>query len=339
MKWDIDTNNNFDDYFVMRQRVTYTHTNTIILETEAWVYVQFNNPCFDQNIINSQTISDIDYWIKDGTFNRVVPYFSDVPTQWYSSNVAGNTDLFTNPADICGTKSYAIYESDQTTPNTKTAYMNLVNTGAQLEIHVYTTLPEYYTNADVTYYLKVSLDDYVVDYEKYGHVVYYNQFKVNMKNCQVTGFNKDNDQTYNYILYTPVIKKPYTAFTDIAQAGTIRTGSNCGYTVNYKVEWETYWGTRITIPTFIEWYEGSTTFWIQSDDTIDLTDERQTYTIVLTGSIDITDMNPIFEDEYKFTLTVVNDCTTDVMTKMDSNSFYPGHSSYSYPTFTGTLTG
>ena len=50
-------------------------------------------------------------------------------------------------------------------------------------------------------------------------------------------------------------------------------------------------------------------------------------------------MNPIFEDEYKFTLTVVNDCTTDVMTKMDSNSFYPGHSSYSYPTFTGTLTG
>ena len=62
---------------------------------------------------------------------------------------------------------------------------------------------------------------------------------------------------------------------------------------------------------------------------------------MLTGSVDITDMNPIYEEEYKFTLTVVNDCTTDTMTKKDSNSYYPGHSSYvaSYPAFSGTLTG
>ena len=140
--------------------------------------------------------------------------------------------------------------------------MNLRVDGSLVKVEVQTNDPVHYTNSQVQYYVKIELDDYVLDYEKYGHVVMYNSVLVNMKNCQVLSFNKDADQSYNYILYTPVHKYPYTAFTDNAQAGYIQSGSNCGYTLNYKVEWETYYGTRITIPTFIEWYELTTQFWI-----------------------------------------------------------------------------
>ena len=75
MQWDIDTRNNFDDYFVFRQRVVY-NSNTVVLETEGWVYVQFNNPCIESDVLVSQTWPDLNYWIKDSlTFTSRPVYY------------------------------------------------------------------------------------------------------------------------------------------------------------------------------------------------------------------------------------------------------------------------
>jgi len=55
-----------------------------------------------------------------------------------------------------------------------------------MNIQVYTTLPEYYTNSNVVYYIKVTLDDYENDYyDGDEEAIYYEQFLLNMRNCQV----------------------------------------------------------------------------------------------------------------------------------------------------------
>ena len=85
---------------------------------------------------------------------------------------------------MCGSKSYEIVMADKVTPNSNTAFLNLAqDTSTYVDIRVYTTDPVYFTNANVQYYLKVTLDDYVYRYPK--EAVYYEPFKLNMRNCIV----------------------------------------------------------------------------------------------------------------------------------------------------------
>ena len=71
-----------------------------------------------------------------------------------------------------------------TTSNTNTAYLTLRETATNLYIDVVTSDPVYYTNADVTYYIKVTLDDYVDDYGD-DEATYFEIFLLNMLNCQI----------------------------------------------------------------------------------------------------------------------------------------------------------
>jgi len=78
----------------------------------------------------------------------------------------------------------------------------------------------------VTYYLKVTLDDYQGEHGDVGaygddESTYFEVFVLDMMNCQVTSFTKDADRAEEYILYTPVEKYPYTEWTDNAQGGYI----------------------------------------------------------------------------------------------------------------------
>lgn len=57
-------------------------------------------------------------------------------------------------------------------------------TATNLYIDVVTSDPVYYTNADVTYYIKVTLDDYVDDYGD-DEATYFEIFLLNMLNCQI----------------------------------------------------------------------------------------------------------------------------------------------------------
>ena len=139
-----------------------------------------------------------------------------------------------------------------------------------------------------------------------------------MKNCQVTSFNKDADSAEEYILYTPTEKYPYTTWTDNAQSSYIKSGdTNCDdYVIQYSVKWRTYYDTILTIPVFITWKDSLPAFWVYSEDLIDVTTERQTYVVELTGEILQTDMDPIYSEVQKIAITVVNTCPTDTLSKI-----------------------
>ena len=88
---------------------------------------------------------------------------------------------------MCGPKSYEIVMTDKVTPNTNSAYLNLNKVPGYVDLEVLTTDPVHFTNAPVTYYLKVTLDDYVYRYPE--EAVYYEIFTIDMRNCIVTSFN------------------------------------------------------------------------------------------------------------------------------------------------------
>ena len=193
--------------------------------------------------------------------------------------------------------------------------------------------PVHFTNANVQYYLKVTLDDYVYRYPK--EAVYYEPFRLNMRNCIVESFNIGAWVTnQEYILYTPVEKYPYDVWTHVAKAATSKAPyTNCQhYPITYTVKWKNFYETKLEISdvsgangNFIWNQIGSgvhdaPSFWMQSDDLIDPDTARQTYTIELTASISNTDMNPIYTQTETFELKIVNNCPSDVLTNL-VNSF------------------
>ena len=55
-------------------------------------------------------------------------------------------------------------------------------------IKTYTVKPVYKTNANVLYYLKVTLDSYLYRYPTEAQ--YYQSFNLNVRNCEVIGFTQ-----------------------------------------------------------------------------------------------------------------------------------------------------
>lgn len=145
-----------------------------------------------------------------------------------------------------------------------------------------------------------------------------------MKNCQIASFTKDAAGAVSYILYTPVVKYPYTAWTDVAEAGTARSGSSCGYGITYSTLWRDFYDTTLPLPTMVNWKwsaDGIHAFWIYSDDTSMVEYDRQEFVIELTGTISLSDMNPLFSETWTLTITVTNDCPTDTLT-LDTTAAY-----------------
>ena len=337
----------FRDYLIVKSQVIYNGPagNEVIVEDEGKFYVQMTNPCLIKNglAIKPYSIPDIVYWIKATKHTETVPLFEDYPTINHYDSV-GNYFwngiwspeihyLHRNVDNLCGSKSYEIVMADKVTPNPNTAYLNLVHTpGVNIKLETYTTDPVHYTNAPVTYYIKVTLDDYVYRYPE--EAVYYESFTVDMRNCQVSSFWIQNQE---YILYTPVEKYPYPQWTSVAAAGTdthlgvtgAAGGVNCvNYPITFTVKWINYYETKLDISDLqgnLVWNQAGSgvhdapSFWFQSDDLIDLDTARQTYEIELTASISIADMNPIYTESQKFELKIVNDCTSDTLTRLEES--------------------
>lgn len=121
----------------------------------------------------------------------------------------------------------------------------------------------------MTFWIKVSLDDYSV--LNPVNAVRWEPVRVMIKNCIVTDFTFSQQADVHYNLYTPVVYIPMSTFTEVDQAGFIKTGSSCGYTVTYTPKWRNYWGTVIDLPSFIIWNPTDFRFEVQSSDLIDLT--------------------------------------------------------------------
>lgn len=100
----------FDDYFVVVIEVVYTRTNEVVMRDEGFVYVKVSNPCLLGNggAITAQSISDIDYWIKDATDTTTLTVFDDAPT----TRDGLQTYLYTNGDNLCGPKTYEIVMAD-----------------------------------------------------------------------------------------------------------------------------------------------------------------------------------------------------------------------------------
>jgi hypothetical protein len=203
------------------------------------------NPCelIGSNILQN-TISDIEYWIDDGSVAEVLGagYWDD---QWSQSS-----DF--NQANYCGIKLLELFDSDQFTP-TSASYLSLSNvtpssTATPLTLTIDTDDPQYATNSNVVYYIKVSLVDYP-DGE-----VYYEPFNLNIRVCMIQSITSDSDLSHTYNIYTPVEYITYSEFTQVHVAGTQKPlDSDCGYTLDYTAQWRTYYNTLLSLPSFISW--------------------------------------------------------------------------------------
>ena len=65
--------------------------------------------------------------------------------------------------DLCGPKTYQIYEDDQITPFTE-PFLTLESEATFTLLTLQTDDPIFFTNSNVQYFMKITLDDYVDAY-------------------------------------------------------------------------------------------------------------------------------------------------------------------------------
>ena len=179
------------------------------------------------------------------------------------------------------------------TANTNTAYHNLGSISSNIPIETVTSDPVYKTNANVQYYLRVTLDDYFTTYPATARDDGYN---LNMVSCILSSGGsafptKAADKVDTYLLYTPVRKYDYALWTtacDTYNSVTYNYKNNIIYTVKIRTWYDTLLnisdfsdGTRTPFVVWNTGYSGTPaspsgtpSFWIQSDSTIDVTTER-----------------------------------------------------------------
>lgn len=152
----------------------------------------------------------------------------------------------------------------------------------------------YYTNTDVVYYIKATLDDYIILYPT--EATLWVPFNLQIINCQVTDYNFPAVSVPTlYNIYTPIYWIPMTTFTEVVATDPL-SRTSCGYTITYTVQWEDFYETSLAVAdtNFVTWNASDFRYEIRSDDVTHITGDRQIYKLQLTGAVSITDMNPVF---------------------------------------------
>lgn len=243
----------------------------LIDEVEYWIYV--TNPCLRTDSITSQSIADLDYWIKDSALSVTFTDFEDWASTTYSYS----------GTDLCGEKSYTIYATDMFTPYaasnypTVTDFLSYSESGATHTLTVDTDDVSLYTNAYVTMYVRVILVDYYAVYPQYA--IWYEEFRYQLKNCQVESFTWTSIADIAYNVYTPVYHVDIPEFTQVPDDTTYSRSvyDRCGYDITYTASWLNFYDTVIDLPPFILWSEADRRFEIYSADPDDIDDTRQFY--------------------------------------------------------------
>lgn len=153
-----------------------------------------------------------------------------------------------------------------------------------------------FTNAFVTFYVRVVLVDYYALYPQYA--IHWEPFRFRLKHCQVASFSWTPVDSVYYNLYTPI---EYVEVPEFSQVPTDVSFSKseaerCGYAVTYSASWLIYLDSAVDLPPFILWNDNDRRFEIFSDSPSEVDFSRQYYTIQLTASISESDMNPPFAD-------------------------------------------
>ena len=112
--------------------------------------------------------------------------------------------------------------------------------------------PVYYTNSNFFFYLRVSLEDYVI--LNPVNAVRWEPIPINLHNCQISDFTFPAVADVNYNVYTPIIYIIMTQFTETSISNPrVSSPATCGYTVTYTVKWRNYYDTVIPLPPWIVW--------------------------------------------------------------------------------------
>ena len=335
----------YDSYFVLQTTIYSTRSNEVFDLVEAFVYVQINDPCLVNPVREGTTIVPraTDYWIIDeGDSSQDFSPWLDVPTTSYANFLISNGYLWDTPAtDLCGPKTYTIFDADYSTTGVP-SYLTIDDNTTVIKLKVRSDDPAEYTNADVQYYIQGKLDNFYDDYEDYDTVLNSDAsllvgFTLNMLRCQVTSYNTrrlvdlDNpvqsswNYVYNHIIWTPIKKFDYLPWVESTGNNFYNGEATCGYTINYSVQWRTYYDTLLPLPpALMVWNNAGhgnsgSYFHVQSDAELDVTTRRQTYQIELTGTIDSAEMDPPYSYTQTFELTVTDECPGDLLTFRDSD--------------------
>jgi hypothetical protein len=196
------------------------------------MWVNIIDPCIKgtpgaTNSIRVPTaITDMIYVINGhpAATTRNVNFWKDEASVLYGYNAirTGIGNSQTNPWHVCGAKTYKIFRADQTTEmdTAGSVYPYFTWTDSvhstssdptDLILSVRTALPEHYTNALVRYWIRATLDDYIILYPT--EATQWISFDVNMENCIVTDYTFSNptssyqwsvaDSQIVYNVYTP----------------------------------------------------------------------------------------------------------------------------------------
>lgn len=214
------------------QKSTQLHTGTIVLQQEVKMWVNIIDPCIrgtpgaTNSITVPTAISDMIYVINGhpAATTRNVNFWKDEASTLYGygaiTTVGGKSQ--NNPWHVCGAKTYKIFRADQTTEmdTSGSVYPYFTWTDSvhsttadptDIILSVRTALPEYYTNALVRYWIRATLDDYIILYPT--EATQWISFDVNLENCIVTDYTFSNptssyqwsvaDSQIVYNVYTP----------------------------------------------------------------------------------------------------------------------------------------
>lgn len=152
-------------------------------------------------------------------------------------------------------------------------WISLAYSAPNYILTVQTNDPVYFTNAYVTFWVKVSLSDYST--LNPVNDVRWEPIQIMLKNCQVTDFTFPAVADVTYCIYTPVTHILMTQFTEVDQAGFIKPAmTSCGYAITYTAKWRDYYDTVIALPPFVTWNPTDFRYEVFSQDVNDLTDTR-----------------------------------------------------------------
>jgi hypothetical protein len=267
-------------FYYIRALVHNVRNDVLLLTSEDKYFVKVSNPCLYANQVIAKTITGfLDYWIKDPVATNVVTPFHDWTTDTYGNINRSPLNQFTTGDHLCGAKTYQLYKSypDRYSaqlhdPNTQ-PWISLTFNSPNWELKVQTNDPVYYTNANFFFYLRVSLDDYVI--LNPVNDVRWEPIPINLHNCQISDFFFPTIADWNYNVYTPIIYIEMTRFTESSISNPHASSpSTCNYPVTYTVRWKDFFDTAIPLPNWIVWKPTEFRYEVQTDDPLNVDHTR-----------------------------------------------------------------
>jgi hypothetical protein len=218
-------------------------TGTIVLQQEVKMWVDIQDPCIrdigaTDSIVDPAAIPDMvyDVYSAGSAVTETVLAWRDKASNLYgygAITITPGNNSQDNPWHVCGKKTYQIFRSDQVTEmdTAGSVYPYFTWTDSvwdpaahpsSLVLQVHTTDVQYFTNANVVYWIRATLDDYLILYPTESTQWF--SFNVNIENCIVDSYTFSDptssyqwDPVNNWILYNIYTPWQWIEMTDFVE--------------------------------------------------------------------------------------------------------------------------